>query len=248
MVHARPLALHAITLAALCPRRVWRRGQPRTATARGGRAGGGGSWSRQNGQEPTIEDYTRASFLEAVTRRVEGARTLLPPPSWSNHFRDATTAAWRTEPRRFQTNPGWNTLLPGSAEGPAVIANLNTLLALAGTPYFPPMKGAVLVIEQMDVRLSREERQLRQLEAMGVLDQIRALVVSKPETYESEGATFSYDELLREVLGSRRSSPVVTSFDCGHTMPMLTLAQGCQLSVHASEVETRITVDEPMVS
>jgi muramoyltetrapeptide carboxypeptidase len=200
------------------------------------------------GEWPTIDAYTRESFLDAVTRRAEGPRRLLPPALWSNHFRDAKTAAWRTETRRFETNEGWRTLVPGAAEGPAIVANLNTLLALAGTRYFPPMTGVVLVMEQMDVRLSREERQLRQLEAMGVFDEIQALVVGKPETYEAEGAPFTYEELLREVLGGERSIPVVTNFDCGHTVPMLTLAQGCRISIHASENEAQITVDEPMVT
>jgi hypothetical protein len=30
---------------------------------------------------------------------------------------------------------------------------------------------------------------------------------------------FTYDDLLLEVLGARRSYPVVTSFDCSHTVP-----------------------------
>lgn len=146
-------------------------------------------------------------------------------------------------------NAGWRALVPGTAEGPAIVANLNTLLALAGTRYFPSMTGVVLVIEQMDARLSREERQLRQLEAMGIFDCIIGLVVGKAETFDAEDAPFTYDDLLLEVLGSRRSFPVVSAFDCAHTVPMLTLAQMCRVSLVA-DIDSGVSfeVSEPMVS
>jgi muramoyltetrapeptide carboxypeptidase len=201
------------------------------------------------GEWPSVDPFLRDSFLDATQRHVRGSRTLICPSQWSNHFRDATTSEWQTTPRRYSPNAGWRVLVPGAAEGPAIIANLNTLLAQAGTRYFPPLTGTILIIEQMDCRLSREERQLRQLEAMGILDEIVALLVGKPEVYDAEGSPFTYDELLLEVLGSRRSYPVVMDFDCSHTVPMLTLAQMCRLSVVADVGETaEVTVCEPMVS
>ncbi|XYH97890.1 S66 peptidase family protein [Sorangium sp. So ce1128] len=200
------------------------------------------------GDWPRVDEQTLGSFLDATGRHTDGARTLLCPPRWSNHFRDAKTSEWCTVPRRYEPNAGWRALVAGDAEGPAIVANLNTLLSLAGTRYFPPLRGAVLILEQMDCRLSREERQLCQLEAMGTLDDIAALVIGKPETYETEGAPFAYDDLLLEVLGPRRGYPVVTNFDCSHTVPMLTIAQMCRIRVRADPGDgVEVTACEPMV-
>jgi muramoyltetrapeptide carboxypeptidase len=201
------------------------------------------------GDWPDIDDFTRDSFLDATQHHLHGSRPLGCPPRCSNHFRDARTAEWCTGERCYSENSGWRVLRPGRVEGHAIIANLNTLLALAGTNFFPPLAGRILVLEQMECRLSREERLLRQLEAMGALDRIAGLIVGKPEVYDAEGAPFTYDDLLLEVLGVRRSYPVVTSFDCSHTVPMLTLAQMCKLSVDADRgAEAEIRVCEPMVS
>jgi muramoyltetrapeptide carboxypeptidase len=200
------------------------------------------------GEWPDVDDFMRDSFLDATSRHVRGSRKLRCPSQWSNHFRDASSDEWQSAPRRYSPNTGWRTLVPGEARGSAIVANLNTLLALAGTRYFPSLAGTILIIEQMDCRMSREERQLRQLEAMGVLDEIVALLVGKPETYDAEGSPFTYDDLLLEVLGHRRSYPVVTNFDCSHTVPMLTLAQMCVLSVVAEAERTAdVMVCEPMV-
>ncbi|KYF63464.1 S66 family peptidase [Sorangium cellulosum] len=200
------------------------------------------------GDWPGVDGFTLDSFLDATGRHTDGARALLCPPQWSNHFRDAKTSEWCTAPRRYEPNAGWRALVSGDAEGPAIIANLNTLLSLAGTRYLPPLRGAILILEQMDCCFSREERQLRQLEAIGALDEIAALVIGKAEMTDTEGAPFSHDELLLEVLGLRRGYPVVTSFDCSHTVPMLTLAQMCRIRVRAHVKHgVEMAVCEPMV-
>ncbi|WP_437833144.1 hypothetical protein [Sorangium sp. So ce1153] len=69
---------------------------------------------------------------------------------------------------------------------------------------------------------------------------------------ESEDApfafAFAFDDLLLEVLGPRRGYPVVTNFDCSHTVPMLTIAQMCRLRVRADPGDgVEVTACEPMV-
>ena len=93
------------------------------------------------GEWPGVLEETRVSFLEAACDPQAAPRALLPPARWSNHFRDAQTEAWRTEPRQFHSNPGWRALRQGTATGHTIIANLETLLAAAGTPYFPDVSG-----------------------------------------------------------------------------------------------------------
>lgn len=200
------------------------------------------------GEWPTVLEETRDSFLDAVQRHRNGSRKLLPPPRWSNHFRDAGTDAWKVEPRQFQPNAGWRVLNKGTVRAPLIAANLNTLLTAAGTSYFPQLDGVILMIEEMNASLEEEERDLRHLQLLGVFDRIAGLIVGKPEFYSSGGAPFGYDDLIVEIVGPR-SYPIVSDFDCGHTVPMLTLAQMTMVSLDVShDGGVSFVIEEPMVS
>jgi muramoyltetrapeptide carboxypeptidase LdcA involved in peptidoglycan recycling len=124
-------------------------------------------------------------------------------------------------------------LREGDITAPLVAFNLSTLVASAGTPEWPDLVGRILLIEEMACPISRFERSLRQLERIGVFDQIEALLVGKPEDPNAEGAPFDRDELLKEILGDRLSKlPVMTEVDCGHTVPMITLPQEVRVRAH----------------
>lgn len=200
------------------------------------------------GEWPTIHPYSVQSFLDAVQRHTSGSRRLLPPDYWSNHFRDAKGEEWKTVPREYQQNVGWRALRPGTVTAPIIVANLNTLCTAAGTDYFPDLTGKILIIEDAAAPLAEEERALRQLELMGVFGQIAGLIVGKPEFYNQQAAPFGLDELLLEIIG-QREYPVVTEFDCSHTVPMLTLAQMAILMVKSGEgYDVQITLEQPMIS
>ncbi len=187
------------------------------------------------------------SFLDAVTRHRSGARTLQTPTRWSNHKRDWASGAWKNVPREWQKNEGWRVLNSGSARGPLIAANLNTLLVAAGTPYFPNLKGKILLVESMAAPFAAEERQLRHLQLTGAFDEIAGLLVGKPEWPDANGAPFTHDELILEIVG-QRSYPIVSQFDCGHTLPMLTLAQMTPIELVAkSGFDTRVEIMEPMI-
>src|SRR5690606_7203010 len=47
-------------------------------------------------------------------------------------------------PREVYPHPGWEILQSGECTGKLLGGNLDTLLALAGTPYFPSMENSVL--------------------------------------------------------------------------------------------------------
>jgi muramoyltetrapeptide carboxypeptidase len=201
------------------------------------------------GEWPDVLVETRASFLEAVSEPQTSPRAFAPPKRWSNHFRDALTDAWRTEPRQYQPNPGWRALRQGTASGQTIVANLETLLAAAGTPYFPDLTGKVLVIEDLNGSLGTEERAFRQLERMGSFDVIAGLVVGKPERSDQDGTPFTLDDLVLEIVGPQRSFPIITNFDCGHTHPMLTIAEMTRVTLIVGRgFDSRVIVEEPMVT
>jgi muramoyltetrapeptide carboxypeptidase len=200
------------------------------------------------GEWPDVLEFTRVSFLDAVSDPHAAPRVLVPPKEWSNHFRDAQTDAWRTESRQYHPNAGWKALRAGTATGHVIVANLETLLAAAGTAYFPDLDGKILMIEDYNASLGLEERAFRQLERMGAFDVIIGLVVGKPERSDLQGAPFTYDDLVLEIVGSQRSFPIITNFDCGHTHPMLTIAEMTRITLSAGrEFESSVVIEEAMV-
>jgi len=90
--------------------------------------------------------------------------------------------------------------------------------------YWPDFKNKILLLEDMEAPLSRTERSLRQLNFIGVFDQISGLIVGKPEFYNQEGAPFDYNDIFKEVLGPRKY-PIVSNFDCSHCVPMISIPQ-----------------------
>ncbi len=163
-------------------------------------------------------------FLEAVIHHENGARTLHAPARWSNHRRRWDNEDWKNLPRQWEQNEGWRTLNPGMAEAPILAANLNTLMSSAGTAYWPDLESKILLLEDAEAPMGRTERSLQQLKFIGVFDQIAGLLIGKPEIFSQEGAPFGYEALFKEILGPR-NYPIVSNFDCGHTVPMISIPQ-----------------------
>lgn len=198
------------------------------------------------GEYPTVVEGTKDSFLAAVSKKTVYPRVLYPFPEWSNHFRDAKTNEWKTVDRIYQHNEGWRVLSTGEVISHIIVANLSTLLTAAGTEYFPDLSGKVLLLESMSAPFSSEERGFRQLQHMGIFDKIAGLIIGKPEFFNSEGAPFSHDDLILEVVG-KRSYPIISNFDCGHTVPMHTIAQMMKVEIIAEAGKATFSLLEPMV-
>ena len=82
---------------------------------------------------------------------------------------------------------------------------------------------------------------------MGVFDKIAGLIISKSEVLNPQDAPFSYDDLIQEIVG-KRDYPIISNFDCGHTVPMFTIAQMTQICIDAkSDYHVSVKVMEPMV-
>ncbi|TNF26314.1 MAG: LD-carboxypeptidase, partial [Deltaproteobacteria bacterium] len=134
----------------------------------------------------------------------------------------------------------------GKAKGQLIAANFNTLMACAGTTYFPKLDGKILMIEEMECELGMQERKLVQFKNMGGFQKISGLIVSKPEVYKSSDAPFELNDLLLEIIGDH-DFPIMTNFDCGHTHPMITLGQGIEVEMNVKKNSATLTLLEPMI-
>lgn len=185
------------------------------------------------GEYPQILPYTLGSFLKMVScPNLNNVLKIEPPTYWSNQFIDATNENWKEKERIFFKNEGWKILSTGKATGQIIVANLDVLLSLAGTPYFPFLEGKILLVEETFACFEQSERRFRQLDLMGVYDKIIGLIISKPEFFDNCGAAFSYEDLIQEITGLREY-PIITNFDCGHSVPLITLPEGIVIYLNA---------------
>ncbi|WP_416759529.1 S66 peptidase family protein [Roseateles sp. So40a] len=72
-----------------------------------------------------------------------------------------------------------STLRPGVARGPLIGGNLAVLSSLAGSPYFPDTRGAILFLEEINEYIYRVDRMLSTLRLCGALDGLAGVVLGK---------------------------------------------------------------------
>ncbi len=189
------------------------------------------------GEYPRPLEFTVSEFRHILC---EGRVGALPRPAeWTEErVLDWRTEAWKSRPRRMVPNQPWRCVRPGSAIGPLVGGNLNTMQGFIGTSFFPAVDGVVFFIEDSLKGLTRIERCLSMLRLHGVFDRIAGLVVGKPEHLDREGAPFSLEELVLEVTKGYEF-PILSGVDLGHTAPMTTLPIGvnCRLDADAGSIE-----------
>ena len=179
--------------------------------------------------------------IEQVLFKTEPVGALKPPAQWT----DAYTSDDR--PRATQKNPGWRWLRDGKATGPLIGGNLSVTLTLVGTPYWAPLRGAILCFEEVnfgDGLLRKVDESLAQCQQMGLFDQIAGLVIGKVNELSEEEEKLFESLILEYTAGSQ--FPILTGVDFGHTAPQLTLPIGVQASLNSQQ--DRFSIDEAAVS
>lgn len=199
----------------------------------------------QLGEEGGCLPYTATSLIGTLTG-IHRAGALVPSTAWTDERTEwAVTEKAPRGPRKLRANPGPVTLKGGSATGPVYATNIDTLLRLAGTPYWPDLAGHILLLESSSASTSVLDAQLTQLRQMGVLGGLAGLGFGRfPQTgcgQPSDGFTSLLGEVLNDFTG-----PVVASLDIGHTDPMLTIPYGIRTRLIAQE-DVRLELLEPAV-
>ena len=134
------------------------------------------------------------------------------------------------------TNPGWITHRGGVAEGRLVGGHLGTLLALAGTPYWPDLHHKLLLVEEDEEGgpTGNIARKFRQLEQTGALQEIEALLIGRFPSVVGLKKDDSLEMILEDTL-ERCEFPVVSDIDFGHTNPIATFPIGVSAKIYADE-------------
>ncbi len=111
--------------------------------------------------------------------------------------------------------PGAATVVGGTAEGPLLGGNLAVLTRLLGTPYLPPLEGAVLLLEDVGERPYQLDRMWTHLALAGVFRKVRGIALGSFTRCEEKDADYSGAEVLRELAAST-GLPCAAGFAIGH--------------------------------
>jgi len=134
----------------------------------------------------------------------------------------------------FQTHyKSLTTVTEGEAEGVLLGGNLAVLTALLGTPYFPPLEGAVLFLEDIAERPYRVDRMLTTWRSAGAFQGVRGIVLGAFVQGDPgpDGVTLS--DVLHERL-SDLGIPVVAGLPAGHIANNIELPFGCTVTLDAA--------------
>ena len=112
--------------------------------------------------------------------------------------------------------------------GSLVGGNLSVFLALAGTSYFPDLKGKVLFLEEIKEPTYRVDRMLTQLSLLPGFDELNGIIMgafTKCEPSPAESGDFSMDELIDDFF-ERTGIPILLNAPIGHIDDFLILPMG----------------------
>jgi muramoyltetrapeptide carboxypeptidase LdcA involved in peptidoglycan recycling len=158
------------------------------------------------------------------------------PPFWTEEYIN-----WEEQEREKTKNDNkWLTLNEGRAEGRLIVANLNTLGGIYGSPYMIEIKkGDILLIEDSLKSAATVERSFNLLKLNGVFNKISGLIVGKHELYDDQGSGKHHLEILKEVIGDVKF-PILAEVDCSHTHPMFTMEIGSLVLMDASAQKIKL--------
>lgn len=107
-------------------------------------------------------------------------------------------------------------LRAGTARGPLIGGCLSLVASLVGTPWLPPLDGAILVLEDVNEEPYRVDRLLTQLRLAGVFDRVAGVALGSFTHCEAKDpADGTVEEVLREIADWTRG-PVASGLQHGH--------------------------------
>lgn len=116
-------------------------------------------------------------------------------------------------------------------EGTAAGGNIRCLLKLAGTKFWPDMRGKILVLEASGGEVPQLASFLCQLKLMGVFEEISGILLGTFLAMEKGRCRPSMEELVLEAAG--KEIPVAKTARIGHRADSRAVIIGEKLSLRA---------------
>ena len=134
-----------------------------------------------------------------------------------------------------------STLRGGKAQGRLVGGNLTVLASLAGSPYFPDCRGALLFLEDINEYIYRIDRCLSTLRLTGALSEVAGVVLgrfTKCEPGDGYGS-LTLDEVFDDYFGPL-NVPVYRGAAIGHIKRKMTVPVGAVAEMDADAGTIRL--------
>lgn len=179
--------------------------------------------------KPEPFEYTWDNFLKMTTGREKIKVTD------SDYYADDLYFQRKNSNHRIlKKNSGLKVFSKGKAKGTVVGGNLQSLLALAGTKYFPELKNSVLFLEEAeDASVAMIYRFLTQLRQHKEIDKVRAIVFGR--FMEHSGfKKGEVEKMLRQIF-SNLDIPILYDADFGHSDPVFTIPVGSKCEIDTSK-------------
>lgn len=171
---------------------------------------------------PEVEPYTEDWFWRIVTGPVAG--------------QEVAGDTWRVP-------QGAGSVISGHVVG----GHLRTIRTMIGTSWMPDLRGAVFVVEEVDVTWAQIDSALTHLRLAGVFDEIAALLVGAPrDCARGDSPDGHWDELILRASGA--TCPVVTDAELGHTARKFGLGVGCRVELDLGGERPLLRYAEDFVS
>ncbi len=133
------------------------------------------------------------------------------------------------------------TIRGGVARGPLIGGNLTLLQALAGTRYFPDLRGAILFLEDVNEDLYSIDRMLAHLRMLGALQGLAGVAVGNftEMRRSTDDGGLGLDVVLDTYFGPL-NIPVAAGFPIGHITDQWTVPVGVMAELDATAHEVTI--------
>lgn len=146
-----------------------------------------------------------------------------------------------------ETGRSARTITGGKAQGRLLGGNLTVLSTLMGTPWVPDLKGAVLLLEDVNEAEYRVDRMFQQLKLAGVLEGLAGVVFgqcTRCTAGEPDYTGFTVDDLVDQYF-AQLGIPAISGFDSGHVANQLSLPMGARVEIDGDARTVRVL--EPIV-
>lgn len=115
--------------------------------------------------------------------------------------------------------------------GIVVGGNIRCLLKLAGTPYWPDMRGKLLLLESYGGTVAQMVTYLNQFMQIGVFGQIQGIILGTFTKMEKEGCIPEIVDLVKQYAGG--GLPIVKTDEIGHGVDSKGIIIGKELCLEA---------------
>jgi muramoyltetrapeptide carboxypeptidase len=139
---------------------------------------------------------------------------------------------------------GTHCWVPGTASGPLLGGNLSAFSRLLGTPYMPPMRGAILLLEDVGEAPYRIDRMWTHLHLAGIFGEVSGIVLGEFAHCEGKGGEGPMEVL--ESLATQAGVPCVAGFPIGHGARNHSLRLGGRVRLCADSLQLTCLPGEPL--